>query len=303
MQKIVPNLWFDTEGEEAAKLYTSLFSDSRITQVTHYPNAGQEITGKEPGSVMTVAFELAGQSFIALNGGPHFTLNPSISFTVACKTKEEVDRLWSTLSEGGNILMPLDAYPFSERYGWCSDRYGLSWQLVLDDGHYPYKNRIATSFLFVGKVAGKAEEAITLYASIFPESKLGDIARWPAGMEPEIAGTVMHGAVTLAGQEFFAMDSANEGHTFSFNEAFSLLVNCRDQAEVDEYTARLTEGGGEQGPCGWVKDRFGVSWQIAPIILSEMLKDPDTAKQDRVMSAMLKMQKIDIAALEAAYRG
>jgi predicted 3-demethylubiquinone-9 3-methyltransferase (glyoxalase superfamily) len=153
MQKLTPCLWFDTEGEEAATFYTSVFPNSKILELTHYGSAGP----RAEGMVMTVTFELDGQRFIALNGGPDFAFNEAISFEVSCRSQEEVDAFWSKLSEGG-----------------------------------------------------------------------------------------------------------------------------------------------EEGPCGWLKDRFGVSWQIVPMRLEELLKDPDEEKAQRVMAAMLKMKRIEIDALERA---
>jgi predicted 3-demethylubiquinone-9 3-methyltransferase (glyoxalase superfamily) len=153
MQKITPCLWFDTEGEDAARFYTSVFPNSRIVEVTRYGSAGP----RREGMVMTVTFELEGQTFTALNGGPDFSFDEAISFEVACETQEEVDRYWTTLSEGG-----------------------------------------------------------------------------------------------------------------------------------------------EQGPCGWLKDRFGLSWQIIPTVLPRLLADPDREKAQRVMAAMLKMKKIEIDELERA---
>jgi predicted 3-demethylubiquinone-9 3-methyltransferase (glyoxalase superfamily) len=153
MQKLTPCLWFDIEGEEAARFYTSVFPNSRIVDVAHYGEAGP----RPAGTVMTVSFELAGQKFLALNGGPEFTFNEAISFQVNCETQEEVDTFWNTLSEGG-----------------------------------------------------------------------------------------------------------------------------------------------EAGPCGWLKDKFGVSWQIVPTVLPELLGDPDREKAQRVMAAMLQMKKIEIDALEQA---
>jgi predicted 3-demethylubiquinone-9 3-methyltransferase (glyoxalase superfamily) len=124
--RIVPNLWFDSEAEEAAKLYTSLFKDSKIGRVTHYTKAGHEIHGQPEGKVMTIEFELEGQPFVALNGGSHFKFNEAISFIVQCDTQQEIDRLWNALS----------ADPAAEVCGWLKDKFGLSWQIVpsvLDD--------------------------------------------------------------------------------------------------------------------------------------------------------------------------
>jgi predicted 3-demethylubiquinone-9 3-methyltransferase (glyoxalase superfamily) len=159
-KKITPFLWFDHQAEEAAKFYVSIFENSKILNVTRYTEAGREIHGRPPGSVMTVEFQLEGQRFIALNGGPQFKFTEAISFSVDCKTQEEVDRFWKKLSKGG-----------------------------------------------------------------------------------------------------------------------------------------------EEGPCGWLKDKYGLSWQINPTILGELLGDKDAKKAARVMNAMLKMKKIDIAALKKAYKG
>ena len=153
MPKLTPNLWFDTQGGEAAQFYTSIFPNSRIVEITHYGSAGP----RPEGTVMTVTFELDGQTFVALNGGPEF----------------------------------------------------------------------------------------------------------------------------------------------AFNEALSLEIECEDQAEVDRYSKALTDGG-EQGPCGWVKDRYGLSWQVVPKRLNELITDPDAEKAQRAMAAMLRMRKIDVAELERA---
>jgi predicted 3-demethylubiquinone-9 3-methyltransferase (glyoxalase superfamily) len=122
LNTITPCLWFDNQGEQAAKFYTSIFKNSKITQITRYPEAGQEIHGKEPGSVLTVAFELDGQPFTALNGGPHFKFNEAVSFQVMCETQEEVDYFWDKLSAGGDKN--------AQQCGWLKDNYGLSWQIV-----------------------------------------------------------------------------------------------------------------------------------------------------------------------------
>lgn len=159
-QKIAPCLWFDTQAEDAAKLYTSIFENSRIKRISRYGKAGHERHSKEAGSVMTVEFEIGGQTFIALNGGPHFKFNEAISFQVLCDTQEEIDHFWSKLSEGGS-----------------------------------------------------------------------------------------------------------------------------------------------EGPCGWLKDRYGVSWQIVPSVLRQMMADADSAKKERTMNAFLKMKKFDLATLQRAYAG
>ena len=152
-----------------------------------------------------------------------------------------------------------------------------------------------TTFLWFND---NAEEAAKFYTSIFKNSKIGKITRYgDAG--PGAKGTVMTVIFELAGQEFMAL---NGGPQFKFTEAISLMVKCQSQKEVDELWEKLSEGG-EKGPCGWLKDKFGLSWQVDPTVLGEMLSDPDPRKSQRVMKAMLQMSKIDIAALKRAYDG
>ena len=141
----------------------------------------------------------------------------------------------------------------------------------------------------------EGEEAATFYTSVFPNSKILEVTRYgDAGPRP--AGTVMTVSFELDGQKFVAL---NGGPEFTFSEAVSFEVSCKDQDEVDAYWSKLSEGG-EEGPCGWVKDRFGLSWQIVPIALHELVRDPDQEKAQRVMAAMLRMGKIDVAELERA---
>ena len=292
-QKIVPYLWFHNQAEEAVDFYVSLFDDAKIGDVIRYDEASADASGQPEGSVMTVKYQLAGQQFVALNGGPHFNFTPAISFFVSCDTEEEVDRLWEQLSAGGETLMPFQKYPFANKFGWTNDRYGVSWQLNLA----PAPQKIVPFLMFVGDQHGKAEQAIDFYTALFDNAETFALQRYgPGGDEPE--GTVMHAAFSLAGQQFMAMDSARE-HDFTFTEAISFLVNCHDQDEVDRLWQTFTTDG-EEGQCGWLKDPFGVSWQIVPTALFRLLNDPDAEKARRVMEAMLQMKKIDLSALQEA---
>jgi predicted 3-demethylubiquinone-9 3-methyltransferase (glyoxalase superfamily) len=294
MQKITPFLWFDNQAEEAVNFYTSIFKDSKIASVTRYGEEGAEISGRPKGSVMTVEFELEGQKFVALNGGPYITFSPAISFFVSCKTEEQTDRIFNKLSEGGMILMELDKYPFSKRYGWVQDKFGVSWQL-----NFASRTQIIAPFLmFVGEQHGKAEDAMNFYGSLFKNSDILSMERYGRGeIGPE--GTVKHAAFSLDGQEFMAIDSSWE-HQFTFTPAISFVVNCETQEEVDVFWEKLSEGG-EKHRCAWLKDKYGVSWQIVPSVLLEMLKDKDAEKAKRVMHTMLQMDKIDIKTLKQTY--
>jgi len=296
MQKITPFLWFDNQAEEAVNFYASIFKNSKIGSVTRYGEAGAQVSGRPKGTVMTVTLRIDGQEFMALNGGPMFTFSPAISFFVNCKTQQEIDELWNKLSEGGTVLMELDKYPFSEKFGWLKDKFGVSWQLNLASR----TQKIIPFLLFVGKQYGKAEEAMNFYISLFKNSSMNMIARSGAGEEdPE--GTVKHAVFSIYGQEFMAMES-NREHPFTFTPAISFFVNCETQQEVDELWEKLSEGG-EQEQCGWLKDKYGVSWQIVPNILGNMLNDSDATKSQIVMKALLQMKKIDIKTLKQAYEG
>jgi len=300
--KILPVLWFGRKAQEAARFYAGIFTNSRLGNTSRYGKGGAEVSRMPEGSVMTVEFEIEKQSFIGLNGEPLFKFNPSICFLVACKTRGEVDALWAKLSErGGPALMELGTYPFSERYGWTQDRYGLSWQVMLM-GERGAKQKIIPTLMFVGEQCGNAETAVDLYTGIFGHSAMGEIARYGRGEGQEEEGTVKHASFTLEGQQFAAMDSARE-YSFSFNEAISFMVQCQNQREIDYYWGQLIGHGGHEGVCGWLKDKFGVSWQVTPAVLGEMLRDPDKDKVERVTRAFLKMKKLDIGELERAYAG
>jgi predicted 3-demethylubiquinone-9 3-methyltransferase (glyoxalase superfamily) len=292
MQKITPFLWFDNNAEEAIQFYTSIFKDSSVGRSTRYGEAGP---GKK-GTVMTATFRLAGREFMALNGGAVFKFTPAISLFVECETEQEVDQIWKGLSEGGKVLMELDSYPWSKKYGWVADRFGLSWQVNLAGS----TQKISPLLMFVGKQSGKAEEAMKLYASIFNNSRIAMIEKYGKGT-PQPEEAVMHARFSLDGEDFMAMDGGLD-HQFTFTEATSFFVSCKAQAEVDEFWERLSAGG-EKGQCGWLKDRYGVSWQIVPTILGEMLQDKDPDRAKRVTMAMLQMKKLDIVQLKEAYEG
>ena len=241
---IFPCLWFDGKASEAANFYCSVFSNSKI--ITDTP--------------MVTQFQLEGKKLMGLNGGPMFTINPSISLFVTCHTNEEIDAIYNKLVEGGKAIMALDKYAWSERYAWVADKYGMTWQLMV--GNLPEgAQKITTSFLFVGALCGKAQDAVKHYTSIFPNSTIYHVETYKAGEEqPE--GNLKFGHFSLDGELFAAMDgTGNDG--FSFNEGVSIMVECETQPELDNYWAKLTEGG-EESRCGWCKDKFGVSWQLVP---------------------------------------
>jgi len=300
-QRIVPCFWFDDQAEPAAAFYTQLFG-GRTTAVSHYPEGGTNPSGKPPGSVLTVEFGAAGVRFPGLNGGPMFTITPSISLFAHAASPAEADRWFAALAEGGKVMMPLGSYPWSERYGWCQDRFGVSWQVIT--GARPAgAATLVPCLMFSDAVHRRAEEALRFYAEVFPGGRIDTLERYQAGEAgPNTpTDTIKHGRAVLDGQVLIAMDS-HAPHGFTFSEGLSFQVACADQAEVDHYWTRLSAGG-SPGPCGWLKDRFGLSWQIVPTRMTAMLTSPDTAARERAFAAMMSMGKLDLAAIEAAFAG
>lgn len=301
MSKIVPHLWFDKEAKEAAAFYVETFGgDSKIGDVT-------TLHDTPSGDADIVPFEIWGTQFLSISAGPLFTFNPSISFMVNFDPSqdkdaaEKIDEIWSKLSKDGKTLMEIGEYPFSKRYGWIQDKYGLSWQLILTDPEGEERPLIIPSLLFVGDQYGKAEEASNFYLSVFKDSKRGALAKYPAGAEPNKEGTVMFTEFKLFDTWFAAMDGGGE-HDFNFNEAVSIIVNCEDQDEIDYYWEKLSAVP-EAEQCGWLKDKFGVSWQITPTAMDEMMKKGTPEQIDRVTKAFLPMKKFDLAKLQEAYEG
>lgn len=297
---IVPHLWFDTQAREAAGFYCAVFADSAVEHV------GQ-VRDTPSGDCDLVSFSLAGQPFMAISAGPHFRFTPAISFIVNYdpgrdpQAQQSLDRAWAELVEGGEVLMPLDAYPFSKRYGWVQDRFGLSWQLILSDPEREPRPFITPSLLFTGEVCGQAAEAAEFYRSVFEGSQAGDLVRCPAGAEPDREGTVMYTDFRVGDTWFAAMDSAH-AHGFGFNEAISFVVKCETQAEIDQYWSLLSAVP-EAEQCGWCKDQYGVSWQIVPAALDHMLRSDDAERVARVTRAFLQMKKFDVALLQRAFDG
>ena len=297
LHKITPFLWFEGQAEEAMHFYTNIFDNARIVSIRRYPAGPLEgpMAGME-GKVLSAVFQLAGRQFMALDGGPYFKFTPAVSFFINCETEADIDTLWSELSNGGSALMPLQAYPFSPKFGWVADQYGLSWQLNLAGS----PQAITPFLLFVSPQHGRAAEAINLYTSLFADSAIDQLVRHGPG-EMGVEGTVSQAAFRLNGQEFRAMDSYLD-HDFTFTEATSFYVSCETQAEVDHFWHTLSAYP-EAEQCGWLKDKFGLSWQIVPAQLPELLDDPDPERSGRVMQALLQMKKIEIASLKQAYQG
>lgn len=299
MQKIVPHLWFDNQAKEAAAFYCSVFPDSKVLSST-------VIRDTPSGDCDFITFTLSGHDFMAISAGPLFSFNQSISFILNFdpstddQAKEHLQQMWDKLADGGTALMPLQEYPFSKQYGWVQDRYGVGWQLILTDPDGDPRPFITPSLMFSGDNTNKAEAAIGFYQSVFKNARPGMLARYPEDTGPAKKGSVMFADFMLEGQWLAAMDSGIE-QPFSFNEAISLFINCDTQEEIDYYWERLSAVP-ESEQCGWLKDKYGLSWQVSPNTLNDMTSKGTPEQIARVTQAFLKMKKIDIAKLEAAYR-
>lgn len=297
MHKIIPHLWFDKEAKEAADFYTTVFDSAKITHASKIENTPS-------GDTEIVSFEIEDQPFMAISAGPVFKINPSISFLVNfdpskhSDAKERLDNVWEKLLPGSKVLMPLQEYPFSKHYGWIEDKFGVSWQLMLSNPNGEPRPFITPSLLFTQDMNGKAKEALEYYANVFNGSTIGAEAPYP--LESGRTG-LMYADVHLLDSWIALMDGGTD-HKFSFNEGVSLLVPCDTQEEVDYYWEKLSAVP-EAEQCGWLKDKFGVSWQIHPTVMNKMMSEGTPEQVDRVTEAFLKMKKFDIAALEKVFNG
>lgn len=283
MQKITPNLWFDHKVKEATDFYASVFPGSKITGGMSYPNSKEEGLADFQldlaGQPLTVEFNLAGHDFVAINAGSEFKATPANSFMVNFdpgkdpETKEHLDQVWEKLLDGGKALMPLQKYDFSEYYGWVEDKYGFSWQLILTDPNGDDRPCIIPSFMFGDGVQNKASEAVDFYVSVFKNSKKGMAVPYGKETGPAKADSLMFSDFMLDNQWFVANDSGVE-QDFTFTEAVSFSVACKDQDEIDYFWEKLSAVP-EAEQCGWCKDKYGVSWQIVPENMDhELMKKP-----------------------------
>ncbi|PUB32855.1 putative 3-demethylubiquinone-9 3-methyltransferase (glyoxalase superfamily) [Elizabethkingia sp. YR214] len=278
---IFPCLWCNGDAKESAEFYCQVF--------------GGKITVDTP---VVINIELFGQKLMLLNAGPQFEKNPSISFLINCASEEDVQHYWNMLSEGGMALMELGSYPWSKKYGWIKDKYGTTWELYFGEMQ---EQRMVPTLMFMHKNNGKAMEAMEFYTSTFPDSKIEGVLKYKDGGEnAENPENVQHAQFTINNYMLGCMDSSFD-HKFDFNEGISLVMMTNDQKETDHLWNTLISGGGRESMCGWLKDQYGVSWQIVPKKLIELMNDSNPEKSQKVVQAMLKMQKIIITDLETAY--
>ena len=265
-------IWYNNQAKEAATLYCSVFADARVTAQ----------------SPMVTEINVSGQNIVLLDGGPMYQPNASISFFYYCKSEVEYDRIWNAFSKEGVVMMPTGKYPWSEKYGWINDKYGVSWHLAL--GGNDVSQKIIPCLMFTGKQYGRVDEAIAHYASVFKKLKVEGILRYSANELPDQEGKVKHAEITLSGQKFMFMESAHE-YEFAFSEGVSLTIHCETQEDIDYYWEALTQSG-KESMCGWLVDKFGVSWQIIPTMLSKLMGDPE--KAGKAAKAFMSMRKLNI---------
>lgn len=296
-QKIVPNLWCNNNAKEVAEFYGAVFPNSSVHAVTNYPKTAEEgladFQASMAGEILTIDFSLAGYEFTAINAGPEFVPTPANSFMVNFdpgrddNARMQLEVLWKKLSEDGVVLMPLQKYDFSEYYGWVQDKHGVSWQLILTKPEGDERPFIIPSLLFGGPHQNRAAEARAYYLDVFRNSRAGSLVLYEADAAPVRKGDVMFSDFQLEGQWFVAMDSGVE-QGITFTEAVSYSIACEDQAEIDYYWSKLSAHPANE-QCGWCKDRFGVSWQIVPATMGELMQKPGAYK------TMMNQKKIIIA--------
>jgi len=280
-QVITPAIWCDGTADEAAQFYADVFRDASIAE-------------QAPGLAATVSIH--GFKLSLINGGNQYAPNPSIScilnfdpllFGGEEQARAYLDELYERLSTGG-VLMELGEYPFSPRYAWVRDRFGMTWQLMLTDPDGDPRPFVIPSFMFGGTNHAHAEEATDAWIALFDNARRGALYRYEEG-GPLDAGTVMFTDFTLRGTWMAATDSGTF-HDFTFTPGVSIIVSCRDQEEIDRYWAGLSAVP-EAERCGWCVDRWGVSWQVVPHNIAELMAD--AATRDKI----LHMGKIDLTKL------
>ncbi|MGO1257265.1 VOC family protein [Microbacterium gubbeenense] len=296
-QKIVPNVWCTRNAEEMGEFYRSVFRDTTSVVTARYPDDVPDWQSEFAGLPLVADLRIGDYLIVLVNAGDEFRPNPAISFMLNFDPLEfggdepaaraHLDEVWAGLSEGGRTLMPLDAYPFSPHYGWIEDRFGVSWQLILTDPAGEPRPFVIPQLMFAGPVEGKAREAANFYTSLFDDSGLGLVAEYPESTGPAAAGDVVFGEFRLAGQWFSMMDSGVE-QDFSFTAGVSLEVRCEDQDEIDRLWSALSAVP-EAEQCGWLADKYGVSWQIVPKSMGDLMERPGAH------ATLLNQKKIVIA--------
>ncbi len=277
-------LWIDGAPQETADFYLDIFDKSEQKRSLRFV---EDIHGR-PGEIATIELNLAGSEFILLNGGPEFTPTPAISYVINCEDNTQLENVWQRLSADGTVLMEFQEYPEIGLFGWVEDRYGFSWQVKIGEG----AQSITPCIMFANERYEKAQEAVTEWLTIFGGGT--DFRLLNDDQTTQLTG--FH----LYDQSFLTMDSPEE-HKFGFSMANSFYIYCEDQDEIDRLWESVTNEGTEY-PCGWMMDKFGISWQTVPRDLSDLLDDHHFEKAYQTTLALYKMKKIDIEKLRSVHR-
>ncbi|PQM73846.1 VOC family protein [Corynebacterium sp. J010B-136] len=292
MQKIVPNLWFDQNIDQAANFYASVLPNAHVQKGFSHPDTGEAITT----DVVIEDYRIT-----LINGGPYATPNPSISFFLNFDPSQRQDaeadlkRVWNALTADGEILMELGEYPFSKLYGWVTDRFGFNWQLMLSNPDNEPRPFIVPSLMFCGAAQGKATEAVDYYTELFDVAALANRVTYEtmgvAGDKnsPDAIPQPSHVAFSdfHIFNHWFAAADSGVAQDITFTPAVSFMLFVQDQRELDHYWNALSASP-EAEQCGWLEDKFGLSWQIAPQNLPDLLSKPHGFEN------MLKMKKLVI---------
>lgn len=293
MQRIVPNIWCQGNANEVCHFYASVFPTTQMDVVASYPEENlPDFQQALAGQPLVVDVTISDYRLRLINAGGEFRPTPAISFILNIDPKtfdgdeavmrESIATMWDALADGGQVRMALGEYPHSKLYGWVEDRFGVNWQLMLTDPASEPRPFVTPQLLFTGESA-QAQQAMDLYQGLFPNSS-------PGMVMPHGDGSgVMFAEFTLDGQWFSAMDGGPI-HDFTFSPGLSLEVDCKDQDEIDTLWDALSSVA-EAEQCGWLVDRFGVSWQIVPETMGELMQHPGAYQR------MLGMKKIVIAEL------
>ncbi|PQZ88111.1 hypothetical protein CQ018_16810 [Arthrobacter sp. MYb227] len=295
MQKLNVNLWMSGTGGEAAAFYADALPDATTQVVARYPTEGLlEFQKPLAGEPLTLWVTVRGQKFTLINAGEDFTPNPSISLMLNFDpldydgnleaAKADLDATWSKLSQGGGVLMELGEYPYSARYGWVQDKYNVSWQLILSDQEGDRRPFLMPTLLFGGAAQNRAGEAIDYYEDVFG-ARAGMLVAYDEPTEAASAGAVMFADFALEDDWVSVMDSAVP-QPFTFGPGVSLEWPCDGQAELDRLWDALTAVP-EAEQCGWLTDKFGVSWQIVPSNMDELMSRPNAFEHLMAMKKLV----------------
>lgn len=291
--RVIPNLWFAGNAEEAGEFYAGIFPGARLGAIQRYPTEGLlDVQQHLAGQPLTVDVELPDLRISLINAGDEFRPNPSAGFLVTIDPERDQDApaqlegLHAALVDGGSELMELGEYPFSPRYAWVQDRFGVSWQLMLTEPGTGRRPRVVPALLFSSAAQNRCRDAIDHWVATFPDSEWGTVAEYPQATGPAEQGSIMFSEARILGQSITAMDSGVD-MPVSFTEGFSLMVRANGQEELDRWWAALSRVP-EAEQCGWCKDAFGMSWQVIPADLDQLMSRPGAYE------ALMGMGKIEI---------